>query len=148
MTASAVTWAATEQEHPARTASRRSMEAVSRKAKSEWLALFAEDAIVEDPVGPSMFDPEGKGHHGRDGIAAFWDMTVATADRLTFAIEDSFAAGLEVANTGVITTFLPDGSRVDAEGVFLYRVGDDGLIKSLRAFWEVDRAMATLRTAD
>jgi hypothetical protein len=29
--------------------------------------------------------------------------------------------------------------------VFVYRVGPDGLIRSLRAFWEFDRAMKTLR---
>ncbi|MFD1048971.1 nuclear transport factor 2 family protein, partial [Kibdelosporangium lantanae] len=39
------------------------------------------------------------------------------------------------------------GMRVDTEGVFTYRVGPDGLIRALRAFWEVDRAMATLRKA-
>ena len=51
-----ITWTAPEATHPARTASRRSMDAVSRGAKDEWLALFAEDAVIEDPVGVSMFD--------------------------------------------------------------------------------------------
>ncbi|GDY31609.1 nuclear transport factor 2 family protein [Gandjariella thermophila] len=148
MTASTITWTATDQEHPARTASRRSMDAVSRGAKEEWLALFAEDGVVEDPVGPSMFDPDGTGHHGRDGIAAFWEMAIAGVERFEFVMRDSFAAGNEVANIGTITAFLPGGTRVDTEGVFVYRVGDDGLIKSMRAFWEVDRAMATMRQAD
>jgi hypothetical protein len=62
-------------------------------------------------------------------------------------MRDSFAAGDEVANIGTITAFLPGGSRVDTEGVFVYRVGPDGLIKSMRAFWEVARAMSTLRPA-
>lgn len=140
-----VDWSAPEGEHPARTASRRSMDAVSRGAKEEWLALFAPDAVVEDPVGPSIFDPDGKGHHGRDGISAFWDASIGNADRVAFTVRDSFAAGSEVANVGTITSFLPDGSRLDAEGVFVYRVGSDGLIRSLRAFWEFERAMATLR---
>ena len=52
-----------------------------------------------------------------------------------------------MANVGTITTYLPGGSRVDTEGVFVYRVGEDGLIRSMRAFWEVERAMATLRQA-
>nr|WP_245645215.1 nuclear transport factor 2 family protein [Pseudonocardia acaciae] len=121
------------------------MDAVSRGAKDEWLALFAPDAVVEDPVGPSIFDPDGKGHHGHHGISAFWDTTIANARRITFSVRDSFAAGDEVANVGTITSFLPDGSRVDTEGVFVYRVGPDGLIRSMRAFWEFDRAMATLR---
>ena len=141
----AVTWSGPETTHPARTASRRSMDAVSRGAKEEWLDLFAADAVVEDPVGKSMFDPTGDGHRGRAGIAAFWDMTIANVERFEFDIRDSFAAGNEVANVGTITAFLPGGSRVDTEGVFVYRVDDDGLIVSMRAFWETERAMATLR---
>jgi steroid delta-isomerase len=129
----AITWSGPETTHPARTASRRSMDAVTRGARDEWLTLFAEDGVVEDPVGKSMFDPTGNGHRGRDAIAAFCD------------IRDSFAAGNEVANVGTITTFLPGGSRVDTEGVFVYRVNEDGLIVSMRAFWEMERAMATLR---
>jgi steroid delta-isomerase len=123
------------------------MEAVSRGAKEEWLDLFAADAVVEDPVGVSMFDPTGDGHRGRAGISAFWDKAIAIAERLEFDIRDSFAAGDEVANVGTITAFLSGGSRVDTEGVFVYRVNADGLIVSMRAFWETDRAMATLRQA-
>jgi ketosteroid isomerase-like protein len=141
----AVTWSGPETAHPARTASRRSMDAVSRGAKDEWLALFADDAVVEDPVGVSMFDPTGEGHRGRAAIAAFWDLTIGNAERIEFEIRDSFAAGDEVANVGTISSYLPGGSRVDAEGVFVYRVNDDGRIVSLRAFWETERAMATLR---
>ena len=140
----AVTWSGPETTHPARTASRRSMDAVSRGAKEEWLDLFAADAVVEDPVGKSMFDPTGNGHRGHDGIGAFWEMTIANVERFEFEIRDSFAAGDEVANVGTITTYLR-GSRVDTAGVFVYRVNDDGLIVSMRAFWETERAMATLR---
>jgi steroid delta-isomerase len=142
-----ITWSAPETTHPARTASRKSMDAVTRGAKDEWVALFAEDGVVEDPVGRSPFDREGKGHHGRAGIAAFWDLTIANVERFEFAIKDSFAAGDEVANVGTITTYLPGGSVVDTEGVFDYKVNADGLIVSMRAFWEMDRAMATLRRA-
>jgi ketosteroid isomerase-like protein len=121
------------------------MDAVCRGAKADWVALFAEDGVVEDPVGVSMFDPTGDGHRGRAAIAAFWDMAIANVERFEFDIRDSFAAGDEVANVGTISAFLPGGSRVDTEGVFVYRVRDDGLIVSMRAFWETERAMATLR---
>src|SRR5690606_33867080 len=60
-------------DHPARSASIASMTAVEAGDRDGWLALFAPDAVVEDPIGPSPFDPEGKGHHGRDAIAAFYD---------------------------------------------------------------------------
>jgi steroid Delta-isomerase len=123
--------------HPARAAAARSMDAVARGAKDEWLALFAEDAVVEDPVGPSFFDPEGRGHQGAAAISAFWDKSIALAERLEFDIAESFAAGDEVANVGTITAFLPGGARVDTRGVFVYRVDGSGLIRSLRAFWEI-----------
>ena len=121
------------------------MDAVIRRAKEEWLALFAEDAVIEDPVGKSMFDPTGDGHRGPAAIAAFWDKTIGITERMEFEIRDSFAAGNEVANVGTITSYLPGGSVVDTDGVFVYRVNDDGLVLSLRAFWETERAMATLR---
>jgi len=60
-------------------------------------------------------------------------------------VRDSFAAGDEVANVGTITTHLPGGQKLDTDGVFIYRIGPDGLLRSLRAHWEFDRAMATLR---
>jgi steroid Delta-isomerase len=141
----AITWNAPDAAHPARLASRRSAAAVARGDRQGWLDLFAADAVVEDPVGPSAFDPDGTGHHGRDGIAAFWDAVIAGVRMFHFTVSDSFAAGDECANVGTITSVLDDGTRVDTEGVFVYRVGDDGLIRSMRAFWEPDRAMATAR---
>lgn len=140
-----VCWDAGVQQPAARVAAWNSMNAVVRGAKQEWIALFAPDAVIEDPVGPSMFDPEGRGHHGHDGISAFWDLTIAKVERFEFTIRDSFAAGREVANYGTITTFLPGGYRVDTDGVYVYRVDEAGLVTSMRAFWETDRAMKTAR---
>lgn len=121
------------------------MTAVVAGDKQRWLALFDPAAVVEDPVGPSLFDEEGKGHRGRDGISAFWDKAIAGVERFEFVIRDSHAVGDEVANVGTITSFLPGGYRVDTDGVFVYRVGEDGLILSMRAFWETERAFATTR---
>lgn len=133
-------------EHPARIAGNASRTAASGKNKQEWLDLFAEDGWVEDPVGPSGFDPEGKGHHGREAISKFYDMTIAITESLEFLIDDSLVCGNENVNIGKIRSTV-GGTVVDAEGVFIYRVNDDGKIQSLRAFWEVDRAMKTARKA-
>lgn len=121
------------------------MQAVDAGNKQQWLELFAENGVVEDPVGPSGFDPEGKGHHGRQGIAAFWDTAIAKVERFDFTMRDSHAAGNEVANVGTITSYLPGGYRVDTDLITIYKVNDDGKIVSMRAFWEVDRAAATAR---
>jgi steroid delta-isomerase len=143
-----VSWDTEKEQPPARRAAFASMTAVTAGDKDAWLALFAPDAVVEDPVGPSMFDAEGKGHHGPEGISAFWDMTIGNVERFEFVIRDSHAAGDEVANVGTITTYLPGGYRVDTDGVFVYRVGEDGLIRSMRAYWETERAMATARQVE
>src|SRR6516225_11594410 len=55
----------------------RSRAAVHAGDRDGWLALFADDALVQDPIGPSPFDPEGKGHRGIDAIAAFYDTVIA-----------------------------------------------------------------------
>ncbi len=125
-------------EHPARGASLASMRAVEAGDRNAWLAIFDEDAIVEDPIGPSPLDPEGHGHRGIDAVAAFWD-TVIGANRITFSIDASWAAGPEVANVGTIHTTMPDGTTVHTDGVFTYRVNEAGRVVALRAYWEMDR---------
>ena len=140
-----ITWEAPDGDNAARTASQLSYDAVGRKAKDEWLALFAPDAVLEDPAGPSFFDPEGKGHRGRDEISAFWDTAIAPVKSFRFAVKDSFANGPFCANVATFTPELPDGTLVDTELVATYRLDDNGLIESMRAHWEVERAIATAR---
>lgn len=141
----AITWEAPDGDHPARRLSQRSYDAVSRKAKEEWLALFADDALLEDPVGPSFFDAEGKGHRGKEAIAAFWDLAIAPVAEFRFTIRDSFANGNACANIGTFSTRMEDGTLADTDLIATYRVTDDGLIASMAAHWEVERTMATLR---
>jgi steroid delta-isomerase len=140
-----ITWTAPDADNPARRVSQRSLDCVSRKAKDEWLALFAEDAVLEDPVGPSFFDPEARGHHGREGVSAFWDMAIAPLVSFRAVITDSFANGNNCANVGTFTTTLEDGTIADTDLIAVYRLNDEGLIQTLRAHWEIDRMMATLR---
>ena len=128
-------------EHPARATSQASMAAVEAGNREGWLALFSPDAVIEDPIGESILDPTGEGHRGAEAIAAFWDTTIASG-QVRFAIRESYAAGDEVANVGTITTTFPDGNGVEVDGVFTYRVGDDGLIRALRAYWS-DESLRT-----
>ena len=68
-----------------------------RKAKDEWLDLFADDGWIEDPVGTvDRSTPTASGHHGREGRSAFWDKTIANVQTFVFEIHDSFAAGERV----------------------------------------------------
>jgi len=128
---------------PVTVAGRRSREAAVARDKEAWLALFADDAIVEDPIGPSHFDPEGTGHRGKAAIAAFFDKAIAPS-QLEFHFEKTYVCGNEEANVGHIV-IVAGGYRVQAEGVFTYRVNTDGKIAALRAYWEVAAATAGAR---
>jgi steroid Delta-isomerase len=128
----------------AHSAGQRSRDAVTARDKEAWLDVFTDDAIVEDPIGPSHFDPEGKGHRGKEAISAFWDKAIAPTDRIEFNFADTFQCGNEEANIGniVITT---GGYQVTADGVFTYKADDEGKMVALRAYWEVDRATKSAR---
>ncbi len=143
--AGTVSWAAPDGEHPARRAGQRSMAAVAAGRRADWLSLFAPDALIEDPVGPSMIDPEGNGHRGTGGIRKFWDEQVSSVRRYDFRVSDSFANGPCCANILSLTMALGAGHRMTVDCVVIYTVDDAGLITSIRAHWEPDRALATLR---
>ncbi len=125
----------------ARDLARRSQAAVHAKDRAAWLALFAPDAVVADPIGPSPLDPAGEGHRGLTAIAAFYDTVIAPNEQISFEIERSYLCGDEVADVGIIRTTLPGGRHeVVVRGVYTYRAGGGGKLAALRAYWEFDAA--------
>jgi steroid delta-isomerase len=145
----AITWNAANDDHPARAASQRSYSAVAKGDLAEWLTVYAEDAVLEDPVGPSMFDPEGLGHRGHAGISAFWEKAIAPIATFEFTITESFAnpGSNTCANVGSIRTAFADGSHTTTDLIMVYVVHDDGLVASMKAFWEPERTMASFTHA-
>ncbi|HWS37579.1 MAG TPA: nuclear transport factor 2 family protein [Actinoplanes sp.] len=120
----------------ARELARQSQAAASVKDRAGWLGLFAENAVVEDPVGPSPLCPDGLGHHGAEAIAAFYDSVIGQVDGMRFEIERSYLCGDEVADVGSIHLTFPGGDTMRVRGVFTYRSDGAGRIAALRAFWE------------
>ena len=139
-----VVWDAPDAEHPARRTGQASMATVAAGDKAGWLALFTPDAVVQDPVGPSFLDPAGQGHHGREAIAAFWDAFVGTVAAYRFHVTGSFANGDACANIVTLTLVFADGGSMRIDAVLIYTIDpESGLLRSIRAHWEPDRAMAT-----
>lgn len=126
-----------EDDRSARAASLRSRAAVHASDKSAWLALFRDDAVVQDPVGVSPLDETGEGHQGKDAIGAFWDSVIGP-NPIQMHVRASRAGGDEVANELTIITTFPDGSSAAVDLVAIYLVDEAGLIRKLRAFWEFD----------
>ena len=130
--------------HPAVTASENSAKFAMAKDKEAWLALFAEDAFLADPVGKSMLDPEGQGHQGKAAIERFWDNVIAKAD-LTLvasqriACDDTCVAVLQATND------LGNGIKTVVDMVGLYQVNEAGKLRSLKVYWDFDKLMAQLK---
>ena len=115
--------------------------------KDGWVANFAADGSVEDPVGPSMFDPDGTGFHGHEAIAGFWDKSIATTESIDFRFDEEIICGNEVAYIGTIVTHIA-GHITESRGVFTYRAAPYGKLAAIRAFWEVEKTMNSFRKAD
>lgn len=118
-------------------ASRKSGQYASAGDKQNWLGLFAEDAVVCDPVGESPLDPSGEGHRGKAAIEAFWDNVIA-AGSMDFQIVASYPAGDECINIVKVVNTYEGGLSVKVDMAVLYQANAEGKICSLRAYWDYD----------
>jgi hypothetical protein len=111
-----------------------SLEAVKAGNRDEWLDLFDDESVIEDPVGPSQLDPEGKGHRGRAAIARFYDVGIAGAETFDYEITRSCLCGEEVA---VLVTFritVAGHGPVEFDAMNIYERAPNGKIRALRSF--------------
>ncbi|HUH37931.1 MAG TPA: nuclear transport factor 2 family protein [Spongiibacteraceae bacterium] len=130
----------------AQAASFKSGQLVMAKNKAEWLDLFADDAVICDPVGVSPLDPSGEGHRGKAAISAFWDMVIAPG-QIDFDIQSSHPAGDECANVVNLTNTMPGGVVIKTTMVALYCANDAGKLVSMRAYWDYNKVADQLAAA-
>lgn len=113
----------------------KSLDAVRRRDRAGWLALFADNAVVEDPVGPNPWDPEGRGRRGKAEIGAFYDMFTAFQEKFDVEVHHTVVRGNEVAMFVTFQMDLKNGTHAATRSINLYRINAAGKIESLRAFW-------------
>ncbi len=94
-----------------------------------WLALFADDATVEDPVGTDV-------HRGKEAIGAFWDVSHGIADEIVLTPSRYVkVAGNEAAFA--MDARMRAGDDVNGMSIIDVMTFDDaGRITSQRAFWD------------
>jgi steroid delta-isomerase len=129
----------TIEQSPAMTASQSSWRCVQAHDRAGWLALMADDVVIEDPIGKSVTNPNGTGVRGKDGVAAFFDTNIA-ANQLAITCEETFPSSSpnEIAHILVLRSKFDDGLTSTVRGVFTYRVNDEGLITNMRGYWNLD----------
>ncbi|MDY6995980.1 MAG: nuclear transport factor 2 family protein [Actinomycetota bacterium] len=124
---------------PVVAASQGSWRAVQAGDKAGWLALMADDVVIEDPIGEAVTNPDGTGVRGKAAVADFFDTNIGP-NRLRITCEETFPSSspTEIAYILVLETTFPNGFVATVRGVFTYRVDDAGLITNLRGFWNMD----------
>lgn len=120
----------------------RSPDLVAAHNRAGWLALFSDEALVEDPVG-SPPAPKATGDLGR-----FWDTFIAPHE-IRFEIRRDHVLGHDVFRDAVIHTRIGRALRIDVPAYLLYQLDDaDGALRLTRmaAHWQLGRlSLAALR---
>ena len=104
-----------------------------------WLALMADDVVIEDPIGTGHHQPGRQGVRGKEAVAAFYDTNIAV-NNLRVTCEETFPSSSpnEVAHILVLRSKFEGGFTSTVRGVFTYRVNDDGLITNMRGYWNME----------
>ena len=111
-------------------AARAHCEAWNTRDRDRWLLLFADDVVLEDPVG-------GQPKQGRAALEKTWERS-QTADRTwTLRPQRIIGCGTEVAVDMANHGDLPTGETT-IESIEIFKVDDDGLIASIRTFFGAD----------
>ncbi|GJO04014.1 ketosteroid isomerase family protein [Mycobacterium marinum] len=124
---------------PALAASQASWRCVQAHDRQGWLALMADDIVIEDPIGKSVTNPDGTGVRGKDGVANFYDTNIA-ANQLSITCEETFPSSSpnEIAHILVLRSKFDGGFTSEVRGVFTYRVNDEGLMTNMRGYWNLE----------
>lgn len=117
---------------------RSTMKAMSRGDRDAWIKAFADDAVLEDPVGQA---PMIEGH---SGLSQFWDQARSNLESVDFDITRAWEGGSEAMLLATVTIATPAGQTATYDGAFNYRVSADGKIASMRGFWNLADVAAAL----
>lgn len=109
-----------------------SLRLTKERDRDRWLALWAPDAFVEDPVG-------GGRQEGIEAITAFYDSTISTVESFDFEIERSYLCASEAAVV-IRMAIVGAGYSLDMDVVNIYAAAPDGEhLQSLRSWWDGTR---------
>jgi steroid delta-isomerase len=111
--------------------------AMSTNDKDGYIALFAGDATVEDPVGSDV----QKGH---DEIGNFWDMVHTLSDTITLLPTGPVRVAANEVAFPMQAVSDVGGTRMVVDIIDIFAVDDDRKITAMRAFWD----MAEMRPYD
>lgn len=119
-----------------------SPEIAGKHDKARWLALYGDDAILEDPVGtPASHRGRRPGRHG-DEVGRFYEAFIRPSEIEMVARKDIVSDMNVFRAVDIHTTNLKTGLKMKVPANLLYEmVGRDGglAIGRMQAHWELNR---------
>ncbi len=124
-----------QSDHLAIQANMDSIRLASQGNKEAWLDLYADDAVVQDPVGISPFDATGEGHVGKEAIAKFWDDVIGPSN-ITLTVHTRIPSGkLACAVHQTAINDMGGDIKTEVEMLAVYELNEAGKIRRMSAFW-------------
>jgi len=130
--------------HPAVLASENAAKFAMAGDRDSWLDLYAEDAILANPVGKSPFNPKGEGFRGKAEIKRYWDTVIGKAN-LTIVASQRIVCGNTCAAVLQVTNDFGGGMKATMDQIAIYEVNDDGKLISVKHYWDWDKFMAQIK---
>ncbi len=97
--------------------------------RDAWLALFADDAVVIDPVGTPA-------HEGKEAVGAFWDQVRRMGMTMKPEIERIAVCGNEALLLFRMNSLGANGAGMAVDVADIFTFDDAGKITSLKAYWD------------
>jgi len=128
-------------------AAKASPELAGQHDKERWLALYADDAVLEDPVGtPASHKGRRQGRLG-DELGRFYEAFIA-ASEIEMVVRQDIVSDMHVFRAvDIHTTNLKTGLKMKVPANLLYEIvpRDSGLaIRRMQAHWELNRMSRVL----
>jgi steroid delta-isomerase len=100
--------------------------------RDAWVALFTDDATVEDPVGTPV-------HRGKEAIGAFVESAHSLVDSIELRSVDITAVCGDQAAFAMEIRPNIGGAVFVLEAIDVMTFAEDGRITSQRAFWQQEK---------
>ena len=101
--------------------------------RDAWLACFADDATLADPVNAPPAS-------GRAGLEGFWDQMTTMFERVELTEGDIYVAGPQAAAAWTGRNTARNGKVATFAGINTFEIDGAGRIREVRGYWDA-RAM-------
>ena len=103
-----------------------------------WQEIFAEDALVFDPVDKPPTKPA-------EDAEKFFAVISNFFETLELSQDHSFILGNQAAVKWTMKVLAKNGKQAQADGISVFEINDEGKIQKVCSYWDESKMMGQLR---